>query len=188
MKCRHLQPQCKTCYVMSQAGEKAAMKCRHLQPQCKTCYVMSQAGEKAAMKCTHLQPQCKTCYVMSLAPSSLGHLTHNSQRTQMLQPPFYLPSKIRVLLEIRFHPSHQLFSRLINHSTVSLNIPLGDQVFLVRILSNLVNRIPRCKQKQGTGVAGMVSLTKVLQGVSSFSLLAIKSGKHIVYLFIYLFI
>ena len=30
---------------------------------------------------------------------------------------------------IRFHPSHRLFSRLINHSTVSLTIPLGDSVF-----------------------------------------------------------
>ena len=34
---------------------------------------------------------------------------------------------------IRFHPSHQLFSRLINHSKVSLTIPLfhDDEAFVV---------------------------------------------------------
>ena len=44
----------------------------------------------------------------------------------MLQPPFCLPSKVRMFWVIRFHPSHRLFSRLRNHSTVSLTIPLGD--------------------------------------------------------------
>ena len=38
----------------------------------------------------------------------------------MLQPPFYLPSKIRMLWVIHFHPSHRLCSCLRNHSTVSL--------------------------------------------------------------------
>ena len=58
-----------------------------------------------------------------------GRLTHNSQRAQKLQPPFCLPSKVRivwVIFVIHFHPSHRLFSRLRNHSTVSLTIPLGD--------------------------------------------------------------
>ena len=45
--------------------------------------------------------------------------THTSQRAQMLQPPFYFPSKVRMFRVIRFHPSHRLFSRLRNHSTVS---------------------------------------------------------------------
>ena len=47
----------------------------------------------------------------------------------MLQPPFYLPSKMRMFWVIHLHPSHQLFSQLRNHSTVSLTIPLGDLVF-----------------------------------------------------------
>ena len=37
----------------------------------------------------------------------------------MLQPPFYLPSKVGMFWVISFHPRHQLFSRLINHSTAS---------------------------------------------------------------------
>ena len=45
---------------------------------------------------------------------------------QMHQPPFYLPAKVRIFWVIRFHPSHRLFSRLRNHSTVSLTILLGD--------------------------------------------------------------
>ena len=49
-----------------------------------------------------------------------GRLINNAQRAQMLQPPFYLPSKMRMFWVIRFHPSHRLFSRLRNHSTVSL--------------------------------------------------------------------
>ena len=57
-----------------------------------------------------------------------GRLTHNSQRAQMLQLPFYLPSKICMLWVIRFHPSHRLFFHLRNHSTVSLTIALGDEV------------------------------------------------------------
>ena len=43
------------------------------------------------------------------------------------------------VLSNRFHPSHRLFSRLKNHSTVSLTIPLGDYVFLLLISSNLVS-------------------------------------------------
>ena len=67
----------------------------------------------------------------------------NSWRAQMLKSPFYLPSKIviRMLWVIRFHPSHRLFSRLRNHSTVSL----------VLISSNLVNRVPRYRHKQRSG-------------------------------------
>ena len=34
--------------------------------------------------------------------------------------------RMRMLWGIRFHPSHRLFSRLRNHSTVSLTIPLGN--------------------------------------------------------------
>ena len=33
---------------------------------------------------------------------------------------------MRMLWAIRFHPSHRLFSRLRNHSAVSLSIPLGN--------------------------------------------------------------
>ena len=65
---------------------------------------------------------------------------------KMLQPPFYLPSKVRIFWVIRFHPSHRWFSRLRNHFTVSLIIPLGDSVFLALISSNLINLIPGCKQ------------------------------------------
>ena len=32
---------------------------------------------------------------------------------------FYLPSKVHLFCIIRFHPSHRLFSRLRNHSTVT---------------------------------------------------------------------
>ena len=35
------------------------------------------------------------------------------------------PSKVCMSWVIRFHPSYRLFSCLINHSTVSLTIPLG---------------------------------------------------------------
>ena len=39
---------------------------------------------------------------------------------------FIFHRKVRMFWVIRFYPSHWLFSRLINHSTVSLTIPLGD--------------------------------------------------------------
>ena len=55
-----------------------------------------------------------------------GRLTHNSWRAQMLPPPFYLPSKACMFKVIRFHPSHRLFSRLLNHYTANLTIPLGN--------------------------------------------------------------
>ena len=42
----------------------------------------------------------------------------------MLQPPFYLPSKLRMFWVNHLHPSHRLLSRLKNHSMVSLTIPL----------------------------------------------------------------
>ena len=64
----------------------------------------------------------------------------------MLGPPFYLPWKMLMF------SSHRLFFSLINHSTVSPTIPLDDWVcFGANISSNLANRIPRCKQKQGSG-------------------------------------
>ena len=76
----------------------------------------------------------------------------------MLQPPFYLPSKIRMLWVIRFHPSHRLFSRLRNHSTVSLTILLVIRYLFVLISSNLVNRLTRCKHwKQRSGWDGPLS-------------------------------
>ena len=68
----------------------------------------------------------------------------------MLQPPFYLPSKIRMLWAIRFHSSHRLFSCLRNHSTVSLTIPLGDWVYLWCLFQAIYFIVPRCKQKQGS--------------------------------------
>ena len=68
----------------------------------------------------------------------------------MLQPPFYLPSKIRMLWVIRFHRSHRLFSRLRNHSTGSLTIPLGDWVFLGAYFKQFSLIVSRCKEKQGS--------------------------------------
>ena len=68
----------------------------------------------------------------------------------MLQPPFYLPSK--VLWVIRFHPIHRLFSRLRNHCTASLLVI--SWVFLALISSNLVTCVPTCKQKQRSGWDG----------------------------------
>ena len=55
------------------------------------------------------------------AGGATSPITHSAPK-----PPFYLKSKVRVFWIIRFHRIHWLFSRLINHSTVSLNIPLGD--------------------------------------------------------------
>ena len=72
----------------------------------------------------------------------------------MLQLLLYLPSKVCTFWVIHFQQSHQLFSRLINHSTVSLTIPLGDYCMYfwgVLISSDLVNCITRCKQKQRNG-------------------------------------
>ena len=73
----------------------------------------------------------------------------------MLRPPFYLLSKARMFWVIRVYRHHRLLSRLTNYSTVSLILLLGDQVFLVLIFSNLVNRVPGCKQKQGSGWEGL---------------------------------
>ena len=48
-----------------------------------------------------------------------SHSSVPSASKLMLQPPCYLPSKIRMLRVIRFHPSHRLFSRLRNHALYS---------------------------------------------------------------------
>ena len=69
----------------------------------------------------------------------------------MLQPPFSLPSKIRMLWVIRFHPSHRLFSRLRNHSTVSLTIPLGNQVFFGAYFEQFSLSSPDVNKKQSSG-------------------------------------
>ena len=68
-----------------------------------------------------IYPNLKSVYDLPKIVTVLP-LTHNSLRAQMLQPPFCLSSKVRIF---RLHPSHRLFSRLRNHSTVSLTIPLG---------------------------------------------------------------
>ena len=75
-----------------------------------------------------------------------GLLTHNSLRAQNLQPPFYLPPKVRifwVMFVNHASPSHRLFSPLKNHSTVNLLLS-----------SNLIDGVPRFRQKQGSGLDG----------------------------------
>ena len=85
----------------------------------------------------------------------------------MLQPPF---SKGRIFLLIHCHQSHRLFSRLRNHSTVSLTIPLGYWYILVLISSNLVNHIPGCKQKR------VAETTPLTFHVSHFHVLSTSTG------------
>ena len=56
-----------------------------------------------------------------------------------------------------FHLNHQLFSRLENHSTVSLFV-LVTRYILVLISSNLINCIPGCINKD----KGVVEMALVL--------------------------
>ena len=76
----------------------------------------------------------------------------------MLQPPFYLPSKVHMVWVIHFHPSHRLFSCLINHSTVSWTILLGNWVFLGGYFKQFSLLFCRCKQKQRSGWDGHFNL------------------------------
>ena len=68
-------------------------------------------------------------------PSAPAAILSSFESTYVLSNPF--PSKPSLVFR--------------NHSTVNLNILHGDEVFLVFILSNLVDCVPRCKQKQGSG-------------------------------------
>ena len=49
------------------------------------------------------------------------------------------------IFQLHPSPSHRLFPRPINYSTVNQAISLGDAAFLVLSLNNLVNPVPRSK-------------------------------------------
>ena len=81
---------------------------------------------------------------LSIIRLKRGRLTHNSLRTQKLQPPFYLPLKVRMFWIIRFHPSHRLFSRPINHPKVYANYSswlLGIYWCLFRAISLIASPV-----------------------------------------------
>ena len=72
-----------------------------------------------------------------------------------------------VMFAIRFHPSHQLFSRLKNHNTFSLTIPLGDYVRLMRISRNFIIASPDVNKIKGVAERALQgTVPKVAKGMS----------------------
>ena len=65
-----------------------------------------------------------------------------------------------------FHPSHQLFSRLINHSTDSLTIPLGDNILCMCAIETIYH-FARCKQKQASVWDGPVMMKNINEHTST---------------------
>ena len=62
---------------------------------------------------------------------------------------FYLKCEFGVMFVIRVPPSHPLFSRLGNHSTVSLTVPLGDKVFLGAYFKQFISASPDVNKNKG---------------------------------------
>ena len=89
----------------------------------KTCWLIADLYDLSRLERIPLRPSITESYMYDHTKGEVSSIVPSA-------PTCSCRHFIRMLWTIRFHPSHGLFSRLINHSTVSLTIPLGDEVCL----------------------------------------------------------